>query len=135
MDASNVSQAMQPLVLAQKWVTLFENKKLGDYISLMALQFQASTNTIVFFDLWLTVRNPFYDREKRVKYYWAFLIVQSVLAISWLIYIDSINNELFTSRQEVLDSKNNFENAELNFGYFGNSFYAFSIVSILAIFF
>ena len=49
--------------------------KLGNYIALMALQIQATTNMIVFIDLWLTVRNPFYDRAKRVKFYWAFLIV------------------------------------------------------------
>jgi hypothetical protein len=28
---------------------------------------------VIFLDLWLTIRNPFFDREKRLKYYWALI--------------------------------------------------------------
>ena len=90
---------------------------------------------IVFFDLWLTVRNPFYDRAKRVKFYWAFLIVQSVFAISGLIFIDSINDELVTNRDDVLKSDIKYLNALMIFGKLGNTLYAISILSIMAIFF
>jgi hypothetical protein len=31
-------------------------------------------NMVIFLDLWLTIRNPFFDREKRLKYYWALVV-------------------------------------------------------------
>jgi hypothetical protein len=29
---------------------------------------------MVIIDLWLTIRNPFFDREKRIKYYWGLVV-------------------------------------------------------------
>jgi hypothetical protein len=31
-------------------------------------------NMVIFLDLWLTIKNPFFDREKRLKYYWALTV-------------------------------------------------------------
>ena len=34
---------------------------------------------VIFLDLWLTIRNPFFDREKRLKYYWALILTLFVI--------------------------------------------------------
>ena len=58
---------------------------------------------IIFFDLWLTVRNPFYDREKRVKYYWAILSVQLVI-VSFVIMHEEelLNNKLISNNEDYI---------------------------------
>ena len=57
---------------------------------------------IVFLDLWLTVRNPFFDRDKRVKYYWAYLIIQTILISAGLIYIDNFRKIEVKTKAEIL---------------------------------
>ena len=41
---------------------------------------------LIILDLWLTIRNPFFDREKRIKYYWA--VVFGLVVISAIPLID-----------------------------------------------
>lgn len=88
---------------------------------------------IVFFDLWLTVRNPFYAREKRVKYYWAFLIIQTLLVVGAIIYINHFYDLEIYSRAEVnkISDQNDFYLEML--GVIGNINYVLSFVSIFAV--
>ena len=64
---------------------------------------------IVYLDLWLTVRNPFYERQKRVKYYWAYLFIQTIFVLLGLFYIDHVFRIKIkiVEDAEVIDSDNN----------------------------
>lgn len=49
---------------------------------------QLALNSIIFFDLWLTLRNPFYPRRKRNKYYNTFfLLVLTYSSTFTIIYL------------------------------------------------
>jgi hypothetical protein len=45
------------------------------FSDMLAISFQVIMNTVIFVDIWLTIKNPFFDREQRVKYYWALIFV------------------------------------------------------------
>ena len=43
-------------------------------------------NSILFFDMYLTLKNPFYPRKKRVLYYYIFLTVVLLASLTNIIY-------------------------------------------------
>jgi len=88
---------------------------------------------IVFLDLWLTVRNPFYAREKRVKYYWAYLIIQTLLLVGALIYINHLGDiETYSEAGvEAIGYQIDFSLDML--GVIGNFNYVLAFVSIFAV--
>ena len=44
-------------------------------ITIFALNLSVTLNAIVYLDLYLTLKNPFYDRKARIKWYWLIVII------------------------------------------------------------
>jgi hypothetical protein len=90
---------------------------------------------IVYLDLWLTVRNPFYERQKRVKYYWAYLFIQTIFVLLGLFYIDHVFRIKIKTVEdaEVIDSDNN--NNLVIMGLASTIYFAVALVSIIAVIF
>jgi len=41
---------------------------------IVCVQMTFAINSIIFLDLWLTLRNPFYPRGRRAKWYYLFIV-------------------------------------------------------------
>mmetsp|Transcript_20690 Transcript_20690/g.31680 ORF Transcript_20690/g.31680 Transcript_20690/m.31680 type:complete len:125 (+) Transcript_20690:633-1007(+) len=58
-------------------------------ITILSIFIALGTMSIVFFDLYLTLKNPFYPREKRKPYYYTYMFILMVGSV--IIVLESIN--------------------------------------------
>jgi hypothetical protein len=94
---------------------------------------QSTTNMIVFLDLWLTLRNPFYDRNKRVKFYWVYLLVQTIFLIFALIYNHNMLYIEVSSKNEIQAIAVEYSRLIVKLGIYSNINYGIAFISILAV--
>ena len=56
-------------------------------ITIFALNLSVTLNALVYLDLYLTLKNPFYERKARIKWYWLTVTIMLMLQ-AYLIIID-----------------------------------------------
>jgi hypothetical protein len=66
-------------------------------ITIFALNLSVTLNALVYLDLYLTLKNPFYERKARIKWYWLTTVIMLMLQA----YLIIINSEVITLDYDI----------------------------------
>ena len=87
-----VNGTSHPIMIWNKFQSIYISWKVVSYIS---IYLNLAANSLIFIDLYLTIRNPFYARQRRAKWYTLFfLAILAAITVMTAISINSYGTSL-----------------------------------------